>query len=43
MIGFSSHSHLSRIESGRKAPNMNVLFLLADALEVDVGYFFTRI
>lgn len=43
MIGQTSHAHLSRIESGQKAPNLDMLFALADALDVRVGYFFTRL
>ncbi|MBE6472885.1 MAG: helix-turn-helix domain-containing protein [Coriobacteriaceae bacterium] len=41
MLGYSSHSHLSRIENGEKAPSIVALFNIADALDVDVKYFFT--
>ena len=32
--GMASHSHLCRLESGRKQPTLEMLFRLADALEV---------
>jgi len=32
--GMVSHAHLSRLESGRKQPTVEMLFRLADALEV---------
>ena len=41
MLGHSSHSYLSRIESGEKIPSMTTVFNIADALDVDVKYFFT--
>ena len=43
MVGNVSHSYLSRVESGQRAPSMKLLFNLADVLDVDVRYFFTRI
>ena len=30
--GMASHSHISRLESGRKQPTLEMLFRLADAL-----------
>ena len=32
--GMASHAHLCRLESGRKQPSVEMLFRLADALEV---------
>jgi len=32
--GMASHAHVSRLESGRKHPTVEMLFRLADALEV---------
>jgi len=32
--GMASHAYLSRLESGRKHPSVEMLFRLADALEV---------
>jgi len=32
--GMASHAHLSRLESGHKQPTVEMLFRLADALEV---------
>ena len=42
-IGNSTHSHLSRVESGSRAPSMNMMFNIADVLGKDVSYFFTKI
>jgi len=42
-LGYTNHAHLSRIESGQKAPSLNMLFSAADALGVKVNYFFTKI
>jgi len=33
-VGMASHAHLSRLESGHKQPTVEMLFRLADALEV---------
>ena len=33
-LGMASHAHLSRLESGRKQPTLEMLFRLADALGV---------
>lgn len=33
--GMASHAHISRLESGRKQPTVEMLFRLADALEVE--------
>ena len=43
MLGYTSHSHLSRIEGGKKLPSVPLLVNLADVLDVDVGYFFADI
>lgn len=43
MIGKTNHSHLSRIESGKKAASLEIIFDIADALGKDVRYFFTEI
>ena len=43
MIGKTDHAYISRIECGKQAPSLDVLFDLADALEVEVKYFFTEI
>ena len=32
--GMASHAHLCRLESGRKQPTVEMLFRLADALEI---------
>lgn len=41
MLGFTSHSYLSRIEKGTQEPSLELIFDVADALDVDVKYFFT--
>ena len=33
--GMASHAHISRLESGRKQPTLEMLFRLAAALEVE--------
>jgi len=33
-VGMASHAHLCRLESGRKQPTVEMLFRLADALEI---------
>lgn len=33
--GMASHAHISRLESGRKQPTVEMLFRLAEALEVE--------
>ena len=43
MVGLTSHSHLSRVECGQKPPSMDLIFSLADALGVEVHYFFIDI
>ena len=43
MIGNSNHSYLSRIESGKKTPSLDLIFNIADVLEKDVNYFFSEI
>ena len=43
MIGKTDHAYISRIECGKQAPSLDVLFDIADALEVEVKYFFTEI
>ena len=43
MLGYTNHAHLSRVESGKKAPSLDMLFDIADALDVHVGFFFTEI
>ena len=35
--GMVSHAHLCRLESGRKQPTVEMLFRLADALEVSAS------
>ena len=34
-VGMASHAHLSRLESGHKQPTVEMLFRLAEALEVE--------
>ena len=34
-VGMASHAHLSRLESGHAQPSLEMLFRLADALEVE--------
>lgn len=41
MLGYDSHAHLSRIETGKRAPSVELLFEIADALDTKVSYFFT--
>lgn len=33
-IGMASHAHLSRLESGRAQPSVEMLFRLSEALEI---------
>ena len=37
MLGHTNHAYLSRIENGKKAPNLLLLLEIADILEVDVN------
>lgn len=41
MLGFTSSAHLSRIESGKKAPNLITLFAIAEILDIEVARFFS--
>ena len=41
MLGYTSHAHVSRIESGRRTPSLYTLFEMADIMEVSVRDFFT--
>ena len=34
-LAMSSHAHLSRLESGKKQPTLDMVFRLADALDVE--------
>ena len=43
MIGQANHSHLSRVERGEEVPNLPMIFRLAEALDVEVAYFFIGI
>ena len=40
MLGYTNHAHLSRVESGQKAPSASVLLKVADILEVPVADLF---
>lgn len=40
MLGYTNHAHLSRVESGQKAPSVSVLLEVADILEVPVADLF---
>ena len=42
-LGYTNHAHLSRVESGQKAPSMEMIFSTADALGCRVSYFFSKI
>lgn len=42
-LGYTNHAHLSRIESGKKTPSLDMLFATADTLGVKVRCFFTEI
>lgn len=39
-LGYTNHAHLSRVESGKKAPSIEMLFEIADALDVHLSCFF---
>ena len=39
MLGYTNHAHLSRVEGGKKAPSLDMLFRAADALGVQVSNF----
>ena len=43
MLGYTNHSHLSRIESGKTAPSIEMLLDIADILEVEVYKLFIGI
>lgn len=34
-MGMASHAHISRLESGRKLPTLEMLFRVAEALEME--------
>ena len=34
-LNMSSHAHISRLESGKKQPTLDMVFRLADALNVE--------
>ena len=40
--GMVSHAHLCRLESGRKQPTVEMLFRLADALEIPASVIVTE-
>ena len=40
MLGYTNHTHLSRVESGQKAPSVSVLLEVADILEVPIADLF---
>lgn len=42
-LGYTNHAHLSRIESGKKAPSVVTLLRMADILNVQVGEFFENL
>ena len=42
-LGLTNHSHVSRIENGKKVPSLKLLFKIADTLDCDVSYFFMNI
>lgn len=43
MLGYTSHAHLSRVESGQRRPSLKTIFKAADILGVEVNYFFIGI
>lgn len=43
MLGYTNHAHMSRIESGKKPPNMFTLFEIAEILEVRVAELFNDV
>ena len=43
MIGQTDHAYISRLENGKQAPGITTFFELADALNVEVKYFFSEI
>ena len=43
MTGASSHSYIVEVEHGSKSVGFDVLCGIADALDVEVRYFFTEI
>ena len=43
MLGYTNHAYLSRVECGKQMPSMEMIFELADILDVQVNYFFTDI
>ena len=43
MLGYTNHAYLSRVESGKQMPSLDMIFDLADILNVEVKYFFTEI
>ncbi|MBR3157644.1 MAG: helix-turn-helix transcriptional regulator [Atopobiaceae bacterium] len=42
MLGYTNPAHVSRFESGNKAPSMLILFEIADILEVSIKDFFSE-
>lgn len=43
MVGTQSHTYLSEVERGLKNPSFDYICGVADALGVDVSYFFTKL
>ncbi len=41
VLGYTSHAHVSRLESGERTPNLETLFTLSDLFGVKINYFFT--
>ena len=42
-VGLADHSHISRIECGRKQPSLALLLDIAEVLDVNVNRLFTRL
>jgi transcriptional regulator with XRE-family HTH domain len=43
MLGLTSHSHISRVECGKKTPSLSMLDALSEIFEVEMNYFFTKL
>ncbi|MBR0403820.1 MAG: helix-turn-helix transcriptional regulator [Eggerthellaceae bacterium] len=43
MLGLTSHSHISRVECGKKTPSLNMLDALSEIFGVEMNYFFTKL
>lgn len=43
MLGYTSHTHISNVERGKKTPNLKMLCKLSEIFELEIDYFLTNL